>query len=286
MGTAQDLWANCPAGSRLLVTLYPALSISASLLAAVVPAAQLAVHCAAATVVGKGYVWTLLTAFLVTPLTFGPAIIFFCLELYMALSLLAPRERVLGSAAFLAWTTIISTLVNTVFVGMTFGLSFLDPEYALLPIQGMWPIIIVSMTVQCLAKPLESASFWGVVSIPNKWYPLFLASVFSLFSGRIMWDFVAALSVGYAHDRLGLQRAVEGRSWVAALERCLSRLITRLTSGPWVPAGGAPEPGDVMEAGGGGGSVFRRGGARKAPAEAQQPSFRAFGGSGQKLGGR
>merc|ERR1719414_1100652 len=89
---------------------------------------------------------------------------------------------------------------------------------------GLWPIIMLSLTLRCLRDPQGSTSFWGFVQIPNLWYPVCITAFFSLLGGlRVRWDFVAALAIGYTHGILPYERLLPSRMRLRRLEeRCCS----------------------------------------------------------------
>merc|ERR1719253_1729603 len=65
------------------------------------------------------------------------------------------------------------------------------------PCLGLWPFYLVLLSTQCYQDPDGVRSFWGILQIPNKWYPLFFVGFFSLLSGSPRPDLVCALIVGY-----------------------------------------------------------------------------------------
>lgn len=282
--TVQALWALCPSGSRLVLLAYPLLSVVMTVLGGIVtPLQVLLPKCSAHVVLpvlGRGFVWALPLSLLHRPLQFGPAALMVFFEIYMGASLLPTRERALGSTTFVCWLMVISTLMSSIFIVMMLLLSpLLGPVYLAMPIQGLWPVIMVCLSLRSLSKPDEQSNFWGVVQIPNKWYPVLLTVFFSLMSGRIMFDFVAAIGVGYMYERLKIDRLVVGQWWVSALDRRING--EGLLGGTWVPLGGAPAPGEAEIESGGGGSVYSSG---SRAGRAAQPSFHVFSGSGQRLG--
>jgi len=275
--TVQDLWESCPSGSRFVLLAYPVLSVVGTVLGGIVPYLQQVVlpRCSALValpLLGKGFVWALPLSFLHRQLQFGPAVLTVLFEIWMGLSLLPPCERTLGSTTFLCWLAVMSTLVSTIYILMMVLLSPAMPMGLAMPIQGLWPVITVCLSVRTLSKPSETYNFWGVVQIEAKWYPALLVTFFSLMSGRICFDLVAAAGIGYAYDRLKLDRLVVGKWWVAALDRRING--EGFLRGSWIPLGGAPGEAEI-ESGTGGSS---RGG------RAGQPAFQAFSGSGQRLG--
>jgi membrane associated rhomboid family serine protease len=64
---------------------------------------------------------------------------------------------------------------------------------------GLWPTFMALLTLQTRRSTQESMSFWGMCSIPSKWYPLFLVVVFSVL-GADPVALIAGVAVGYAYD--------------------------------------------------------------------------------------
>jgi len=276
MSVVQAIWAECPCVTRLLVLLYPTISLVLALFSGIVPLLQLVFPaCSVATVFGRGLFWAVPFGFLYEPVMFGPALLFVLLELYMAAVLFAARERALGSSAFLCWVTLTSAVVSAVFLSITSALSVvLGSIYQVMPIQGLWPSLIVCLTIRSLAKVGETSNLWGVVQIPNKWYPIFLGVLMSLLSGQILWDMVAALCVGYAHRYQTLDCVVLGRSWTAGLES-VGCVIAQRMGTSWVPPGGTDWSSVEI-----GNSTYGL-----QSGSTNSPSFRVFQGQGQRLGG-
>jgi len=271
----QQLWAACPLITRSLTVVYPAASLMMTLLGGVL--SLLLPLCNASNVLQRGLIWALPLSFCWRPIQLGPDALFLLLELYMALSLLSSRERTLGSTPFLCWIGVCSMLISTAYVVLMYLLSFvMGPSILAMPIQGIWPIIMACLTIRSLSKPDENSNFWGVVQIPNKWYPVVLTAIFCLISARILWDFVLALAFGFAHENFKLaDRFVVGGSWMSLDSSLSSRSgkVSEKIGGDWVPLGGAPLPDDVMESGSSAGQPIGR-----------PTGTVAFSGAGQRLG--
>eukprot|EP00443_Scrippsiella_acuminata_P073245 CAMPEP_0115564522 /NCGR_PEP_ID=MMETSP0271-20121206/102597_1 /TAXON_ID=71861 /ORGANISM="Scrippsiella trochoidea, Strain CCMP3099" /LENGTH=205 /DNA_ID=CAMNT_0002998771 /DNA_START=201 /DNA_END=815 /DNA_ORIENTATION=+ len=142
----------------------------------------------------------------------GFAFLMALFEVYMVMVQFPSREKAMGSTAFVLWMLAVNGLVNVVYLVMMYiqYLTFNQMAY-FMPNTGLWPLVMVNLTLHLLADPQGSTSFWGLAQIPNKWYPLALVGIFSLINGfRIMWDFVAALIVGYGYAYAALT------AWVPA----------------------------------------------------------------------
>jgi len=282
----QALWASCPTVTRLVVLGYPAVSVARMLLVSVFPSiALLMPPCTVYWVVQQKLVWAMPMSFIFRPIDFGPGVLFVFFEVYMALAILPRREYALGSAAFGAWLVVITMLMNSLYLAWMFILSFaFGPTFLLRPIQGLWSLLMFYMAQKSFKSPDESVNFWGVISMPNKWYPLFLTALLSLLNGTIMWDLVAALVVSYAHYRFQLEKSL--KSWlIERFAKCFSPLqrFSGKIGGSWVPAGGLSMPDDQLEQGFGT-VINQRRSAENAPTGNQASSFRVFSGTGQRLG--
>jgi len=214
-------------------------------------------------------------------------------EIYMAMAYFPTREKELGSTTFLIWIVLVNFMVNIVFLLLMFALSYImGGMYTMMNINGLWPMLMICITLRCLGDPNGSTSFWGLVQIPNKWYSICLAGFFCLLSGmRVMWDFVAALIVGYSYLPLRLERFLPSRTWASKAERrCVGSGRCNCFRAAWVAAvdtpGYAAESTDRRYATL---SDFGRSGGGSQPltqAREVQPTgrFEAFGGAGNRLG--
>merc|ERR1740123_40492 len=133
-------------------------------------------------------------------------------------------------------------LVNIVFLIFMFILGmFYDGPWEHSSV-GLWPLIMVVLTARCLSDPQGSSSFWGLVQIPNKWYPLALVAFFSLLNGfQIMWNLIAALVIGYTYHIAKYERFLPSKVRLARLEaRCCRGGAISCLSAAWVPATNTP----------------------------------------------
>lgn len=210
------------------------------------------------------------------------------IEVWMGMMYFPSKERELGSATFLAWLLVTNAFVDLLYITVAFALSLAwDPRYKFfMMINGMWPLVMLALTLQSLSDPDGSSSFWGMITLPNRWYPVFIVGLFSLMNMRVMWDITCAVAVGYAYRYLPLEWLLPRRSRARALEsRCLCGRRS-LLGAPWVfameaTAGATQSSSDRRYAGfldwGRGGSSATGGGS--APV-----GFSAFAGAGNRLG--
>lgn len=172
----------------------------------------------------------------------GMSFLFLLMEVYMGLSLFPVREKDLGSFTFILWILLMNFVVNTFFLlimaifwkssGIRTGFMYYMQSNS-----GLWPIVFLGITLQCLSDPTGSTSFWGIVSIPNKWYPLCLVAFFSLLSQSIAWNLLIAVGIGYAYPYLRLERFLPSRVRVNRWEQrwnCASNFSC--LGGYWIKA--------------------------------------------------
>mmetsp|Transcript_61209 Transcript_61209/g.145740 ORF Transcript_61209/g.145740 Transcript_61209/m.145740 type:complete len:287 (-) Transcript_61209:62-922(-) len=282
-GRMQGVWEDSAASARLVAVASATVSLSTSLFGSMLgPLALLAPPCSVLTVARRGYFWTVPFSFLGQNLPFGPAWLFFALQLYIFLVHVAPRERQLGSSSFLAWLLIANTLVNVMFLSFMSVLLMLDGGYAAVPCEGLWPVIIVAMTVKSLARPEDVVSIFGF-EVTSKRVPLLLTAFLTLLRGQLLWDFLAALAVGYAHERIGLDRLVQGPTFKRWMGKLAFRRIDSILGGKWLGPSDLWQTPDA-ESGRGGGSQGSGFHSFYRPSGANAPKVPMFTGQGQRLG--
>eukprot|EP00747_Dinoflagellata_sp_TGD_P111717 gnl/TRDRNA2_/TRDRNA2_171286_c0_seq3.p1 gnl/TRDRNA2_/TRDRNA2_171286_c0~~gnl/TRDRNA2_/TRDRNA2_171286_c0_seq3.p1 ORF type:complete len:372 (-),score=64.28 gnl/TRDRNA2_/TRDRNA2_171286_c0_seq3:199-1221(-) len=227
----------------------------------------------------------------------GMALLSMLFEIYMLMAYFPPREKELGSFTFLCWQMLVSGCVNALFLIIMFVLKHVGGDeaamYEVYPNQGMWPMIMVCIALRSLDDPTGSTSFWGIMQIPNKWYPVAIACFFSLMSMRILWEVVAATIVGYMYSRMRIERFLPSKSRTNRLEQRMCTEHRLCLGGTWITAMNTPgfdlEVGDRRYATL---SDFGRAGAgdrelSSNPREGSSSStqnFTAFSGHGNRLG--
>lgn len=230
------LWSDCSALTRIVVVGYPTLNVLLMLLSQWPDMQFLAMYgfyCNLVTVVKHYCIWTLFTGAFYRPFSGGGgmsggfAFLMMLFELYMALMTFPQREREQGSTTFLCWLLLMQGFISAVFLLINYLLTFTSPEnsvgYWMAPNTGLWPILLLTLTLRSLATPDGSTNFWGVMQIPNKWYPLFLGAFFCLMGG-FQWNIVVAVAMGYGYPYLRLERALPSRMWANSCEqRCCGR---------------------------------------------------------------
>lgn len=304
------LWAECPGFTRIVCAGYPAVAVLSILVNnagvdVLVQALSFVFECSFSTVFQNYHVWALFTApFLGSMEGGGMAFLMILFELYMVMLYFPSRERDLGSTTFLAWFLLVAVFINLIYCLVTFAAwKSAGNAFAPLPrIQGLWPVALVCLTAKCLADPAGSQSFWGLAQIPNKWYPLALVGFFCLINKQIMWNFAAALAVGYGYSYMPIERLLPSRVQASAVERrCCCARWRRCFGALWVAAadtaGYETESGDRRYAtlsdfgrSGAGGQQLAPTGRETRPAPStsgggRSGAFTAFAGSGNRLGG-
>lgn len=297
------LWADCPAATRLVCVGPPVLSLVMML----VEATSLGwlvdglFTCSVMNVFHRFLLWTLFIGPFYTPISGGMAFLMTIFTVYMAMLYLPSREKELGSATFVVWMLLMNALTSLIYLLVMFIMAtiyrgtFSEIRYLNANFQGLWPLIIICLTLNCLANSTGSTSFWGLVMIPNKWYPLCLSAFFCVLNGMtMMWDFAAALVIGYAYGRLRFDRLLLSRATMARIEQRCCGGGRAFLGGSWVPVGDV-DPADrrystLTDFG-------RSGGGQQMASRNSQPSagdgesatrpsagFQAFAGSGNRLG--
>lgn len=308
----QPLWADCPAVTRFVCAGLPAASISLMILgSALEPVAQLTemlFTCSLLTVVKKFWVWTLLTGPLYSPIGSGMAFLFTLFQIYMGMMSFPIREKELGSMNFIVWSFAVIALISVAYLCVMFLFTlwyhgtFTELHYWGNRWGGLWPLIIVCLTLRMLGDPTGSTSFWGLVQIPNKWYPVAIVCFFCLLSGmRVLWELVAALAIGYADPWIKLeQRLLIVRGCASRLEQTCFGCCVRggFLGASWVAAPNAQAGAswasreddgrysNLSDFGrsGGGQQLSAQGRTVQAGGSGGGGSFTAFAGSGNRLG--
>lgn len=237
------LWAECSACTRLIVVGYPVLSIL--LIFAEQSAPWLIFFgfiCSVETVVQHFCVWTMFTAAFFRQFAGGMSFLMMLFEVYMGMVQFPSREKELGSSSFLIWIFAMNFFINIIYLAVMYLASkavgeIMGPRYLEAPNEGLWPLLFLCITMQCLANIDSSTSFWGVVNIPNKWYPIALFGFFCLLSQNIMWNVAAALVIGYFYDRLRPERCLPSRVWTSGVEnRCCGQNGRSCLGASWIRA--------------------------------------------------
>lgn len=241
----QPLWAECPMLSRMIVVGYPLLSISVMLLDSVV-SGWLSQNLFLGSIYNleRFKVWTLPIGPFYFPLQSGMQFLTILFEMYMGLAQFPPLEKEMGSTGFLGWLLIMNTLLSLLYVAVMgvlmaiYSGSMRALSYEVSSLHGLWPLIMLAITLTCVANWESSTSFFGMISIPNKWYPIALAGFFFLLSGfNISYGTVAALLVGYSYNYLHLYRLVPSKVRAAKLEQtCCRGGRCSLLGGSWLAA--------------------------------------------------
>lgn len=293
------MWQECPAVTRIGIVCYPVLSILLMLIESAYPAfVAYGFMCTWLTTVDHFCLWSLFTSLVYRPFSGGMSFLMTLFEIYMAMMYFPAREKDMGSTTFLVWALVVNALVNIVFLLIMFVLSLgLLPSAVAEQNQGFWPLCMVCLTLNMLSNPDSSTSFWGILSIPNKWYPIALTGIFSLMRFSIAWPFVAACVVGYGWPYIPIERLLPSKTRVSNLEqRCFSGGPPRQYLGtPWIRASdtagfdlesGARSFATVSDLGRTGSQSLARPqeSSSSGGGEGGGHSFVAFGGSGCRLG--
>ncbi|CAE7817733.1 mcb [Symbiodinium sp. CCMP2456] len=237
------LWAECPMLTRMVVAGYPVMSFAVLMIASASETTAWLVdgffHCSIANLM-ELKLWTLLWGPFYVELSSGMAFVMILFEMYMAMSHFPAQEKEMGSTTFLLWMFLINTLTSLLYLPVMFCLGMyyhMQPYYYHQSLRGLWPMIMVCLTLSALSNPDSSTNFWGLVKIPNRWYPLALTGLFMLLNGKIMWNFLVALAIGYGYPKLRLERLLPSKTRVDRLEqKCCRGGRCQLLGTSWIPA--------------------------------------------------
>lgn len=238
------LWAECPALTRLTCVGPPVLSLAFVGLEFFPAGLALASKIFACSLsnVGNLYLWTFfLTCFFSQMFSDGMSFLFGLITVYMVMLYFPVKEKEMGSTAFFIWILLTSALINVIYLTIMFCESLIWPSPAIYfqSVRGFWPLILVVITLSSLSDPDGSTNFWGLVQIPNKWYPISLVGFFCLINRlKILWDLVAALLVGYGFVYLNLERfffPAPARAGCIELQCCRGGRCSMLGAS-WIPA--------------------------------------------------
>merc|ERR1719160_1582202 len=116
----------------------------------------------------------------------------------MAFSYFTLLECEYGSLRFLAWLCVCNMAVGLPFLIASWVFSWILPSLGMSACNGLWPLLLVALTQQCLADPNRTMSIWGLFQVPSKWYPFALVAFFSLLSMQIQLTLIVAVVVGVA----------------------------------------------------------------------------------------
>jgi hypothetical protein len=289
----KPMWDECPAVTRVILASYPVFGLALSMLGALTGLRlQSLLACSVYAVIWKFRVWTLVTSSLLFVFSDGMSFLMLLLELYMGMMYLPSRERELGSSMFGMWLLLSSAVMNLMYLAIMAILGFTwHPMMIVLPNSGLWPLIMMVMSQQVLQDPNGSTSFWGIMQIPNKWYPLFIVGLFSLLNQTLLWNLVAAIAIPYVAFRWPswhLGRLLPSQMRMDALEQrcCCSQQRRDIFGGSWLASGGGSYS-RVAVGTDAAPSSWRWSSPFGAGAETSSGStkqFKVFGGTGNKLG--
>ena len=144
-------------------------------------------------------VWRLITSL------FDQGGIFTLLFVLLMLGTQMPAQEIrAGSVAFLTKLVFTGLLINVAFTAVSMMLYLIggnDPSsffkyFAIMPSQGLWPVLMASITTNALADPTGSSNFL-CLTIPNRLYPWFLVLVFSFISMFPLLDLFTGVIIGH-----------------------------------------------------------------------------------------
>merc|ERR1719424_766662 len=235
---ANGLWADAGAMTRILLIMYPLSWFLTSILGNAVIALF---YFTPITFFSNLWIWTIVTSSFVQ-FSSGNAmmdliVLVFCVMILA--QMLPQREKVMGSTMMFAWLATIGVAIRLTFLIIVFVLGkvmvilgatelhWFGP-YAAATCSGLWPMYIVFISLRSYSDPTGSTSFWGLVDIPNGYYPAAIYAFFTLMSGAfIRPELLAGLAVGYLYGYgiVPLDRALPSKSFVGRLEDSMWRIV-------------------------------------------------------------
>ncbi|CAL1129780.1 unnamed protein product [Cladocopium goreaui] len=235
----------------------------------------------------EGHYWAIFTAPFWEPAGGGLLqSLFALLVAYWILSGLPRIERAMGSGKLLLWSCCATIAVNVVFLLFALVLDLFYQArswysiWPLIPTRGLVPVAIYALTVHSLAAGEAETTLVGI-PLKRKHYPLAIVVFFCLLNGAAELGVVAALALGYLRERIQIDAVLPSDGKIQRWERSPVLFFgRRLFNGRWVR---------ITEADATAGTALfgearlpmqgRPVGRQQAP-----PEFRAFQGSGHRLG--
>lgn len=128
-------------------------------------------------------------------------------------------EWSLGSTGFIVLITTCSLLTNILFDILCIILSMLGtPEAIFSSCSGFWLIIFSLITIECMLTPDAKRRMMFIpVDIPDRYFPLALYLLFSLFSGPQL-GYAISIAVGYLYSLGKLDRLKPSTSYLDSME--------------------------------------------------------------------
>lgn len=192
---ASVMWKEAPAVTRCVVITNAAMSALITVVPSLGPHFSLSIQG-----VSHGYVGPVVTSFVGGSIGSNPVmgLLMLLFGAMMAFSYFTLLEREYGSLRFLAWLCICNMGIGLPFLLLSWVLSWIHPSLGMSACNGLWPLLLLALTQQCLAEPNRTMSIWGLFQVPSKWYPFALVAFFSLLSMQIQLTLLVAVLVGVA----------------------------------------------------------------------------------------
>jgi len=226
------MWKEAPAITRCVVTTNAAMSILITVVPSLGPHFSLSLSG-----VSHGYIGPLVTSFLGGSIGSNPimGLLMLLFGAMMAFSYFTVLEREYGSLRFLAWICVCNMAIGLPLLISSWVLSWIHPSLGASACNGLWPLLLVALTQQCLADPTRTMSIWGLFQLPGKWYPFALVAFFSLLSMQIQLTLCVAVIVGVAVSTA--QGGEPPVAWMAKFQLPLNRFLPSTEVALWVEQG-------------------------------------------------
>merc|ERR1712137_1515494 len=153
--------------------------------------------------------------------------------------------RELGTLRFLMWAMLTTFGSNATFLAAMQGLSGSTSGrrfhyFHFLASQGLWPLLMVCITLRSLLYPNVLVDVFGLIKVSNIWYPFGLAAGLSL-NTAVQWDCFTSIGYTYISKALKLEKwLLPSSATVQRVERWIgTRVLQRgLFGGMWLQSDG------------------------------------------------
>lgn len=198
-GKLKAWWQEVPAYTRFI--LYVSLVMFAASM--VVPVVSFWIVLVPAVFLEKLYLWQVLT------FEFQPFGIFGLLfTMFSYLPTACRTERRLGTVRYISFFLITNAILAVIYVGLArlgkeTGISLLSMIYSMVPLCGLWPLIMVEMVIRCNKDPESLVGFMCFpIQLKNKYFPWVFFCIFLLLSGGMVLSLFVGIIVGYLRNFL------------------------------------------------------------------------------------
>ena len=147
--------------------------------------------------VGKLHLWSIFTSVFISLSIFN---LFFGFFAWIPEAIKLEREN--GTVKYMVNFFVNSCLIQLLFIGFCYLLSIKFPSILNFPSSGLWTIILLDITLLCLANPDSDLRMFLIpCPIKARFYPWALFGFFTVINGFriIQFDILAGILYGYAY---------------------------------------------------------------------------------------